>query len=390
MYNLIRRIVAAASLWPMHFIDQATIIASSGAGGDGSRHFRREKHVPQGGPDGGDGGRGGDVQVVADDRSRSLLDYHYLRQYAAEPGKPGQGQNKTGRDGAGLLLQVPPGTQVYDADSGELLVDLCVAGQRAILLRGGNGGWGNVHFATATRQAPDRANQGQPAVALNLRFDLKMLADVALVGLPNVGKSSLIRAISASQAVVADYPFTTLVPNLGVVRHKGKVFTVADIPGLIAGAAQGAGLGLRFLRHVERCRLIALLVSPTDEVAAPEALATLRAELAAYQPQLADRPQMVLLSKADLLGPEADDQARELAALIGEPVMAISAVARTGLQPWLDAVAGHFERPLPEPTTEFDPCAADAPVVQPAPRPAPTRRAKFSKQGKSKLPNPRI
>ncbi|MSQ81482.1 MAG: GTPase ObgE [Myxococcales bacterium] len=374
----------------MHFIDQATIIASSGAGGVGSRHFRREKHVPQGGPDGGDGGRGGDVQVVADDRSRSLLDYHYLRQYAAEPGKPGQGQNKTGRDGAGLVLQVPPGTQVYDADSGELLVDLCVAGQRAILLRGGNGGWGNVHFATATRQAPDRANQGQPTVTLNLRFDLKMLADVALVGLPNVGKSSLIRAISASQAVVADYPFTTLVPNLGVVRHKGKVFTVADIPGLIAGAAQGAGLGLRFLRHVERCRLIALLVSPTDEIPAPEALATLRAELAAYQPGLADRPQMVLLSKADLLGPEADDQARELAALIGEPVMAISAVARTGLQLWLDAVAVHFERPLPAATTEFDPCAAEAPVVQPTTKPAPTRRAKFSKQGKSKMPTPRI
>ncbi len=339
----------------MQFIDEAVIVASSGAGGPGSRHFRREKHVPRGGPDGGDGGRGGDVVLVADDRSRTLLDYHFARHYHAGDGAGGQGQRKTGRDGDDLRLAVPPGTQVWDADSGHLLADLTLPGQTVTLLRGGNGGWGNVHFATATRQAPERANQGQPAQTRTLRLELKLLADVALVGLPNAGKSSLIRAISASRAQVADYPFTTLVPNLGVVRHRSRVFTVADIPGLVEGAAVGAGLGLRFLRHVERCRVLAFLLSPADRVEPAAALAVLKAELAAFDAQLLSRPAVVCLSKTDLLGPEADEAVNALSAQLAAPVLGLSAVARTGLEAFLDAVAVHLDPPPAVADTVFDP-----------------------------------
>ena len=326
----------------MQFIDEATIVAISGSGGIGSKHFRREKHVPRGGPDGGDGGRGGDVVACADGRSRSLLDYHFARHYTAQDGSPGQGQNKTGQSGADLVLVVPPGTQISDAATGELLADMVHEGQTAVLLKGGNGGWGNAHFATATRQTPDRANPGQPGQTKPLRFELKLLADVALVGMPNAGKSSLIRAISASRAVVADYPFTTLVPNLGVVRHHGRIFTVADIPGLIAGASEGAGLGLRFLRHIERCQLLVFLLSPVDTLPPEQALQMLRAELAAHDPTLLQRPQVVCLGKADLLGPDAASAAADLAATVGQPVLAISPVARTGIDALLDQLAPQF------------------------------------------------
>lgn len=327
----------------MQFIDEATITASSGAGGLGSRHFRREKHVPRGGPDGGDGGRGGDVVAVADGRSRSLLDYHFARHYAATDGDDGQGQKKTGKDGADLVLAVPPGTQVYDGKTGKLLADLVVEGQTAVLLRGGNGGWGNVHFATSTRQAPEHANPGQPGQTLQLRLVLKLLADIALVGMPNAGKSSLIRRISASRAVVADYPFTTLVPNLGVVRHQGKVFTVADIPGLIEGAAMGAGLGLRFLRHIERCRALVFLLSAADELPPADALAVLRKELAAHDATLLDRPAIICLSKADLLGDQADAAAAALAVELGAPVIALSPVTGQGVAALLHEVSLRFE-----------------------------------------------
>jgi GTP-binding protein len=338
----------------MQFIDHATIIASSGAGGHGSRSFRREKHVPRGGPDGGDGGRGGDVVLLADQRSRSLLDYHNQRRYAAGDGEAGSGARKTGRDGDNLVLAVPPGTQVYDADSGELLADLVDQGQQVTLLRGGNGGWGNVHFATATRQAPERANPGQPGQTRTLRLELKLLADIALVGLPNVGKSSLIRAISASRAEVADYPFTTLVPNLGVVRHHGRTFTVADIPGLIEGAADGAGLGTHFLRHIERCHALCFLLTEGDPDP-QQALAILHNELARYDATLLDRPTTLCLAKADLLGPEAAEAAQALSTALGQDVLPISAVAKTGLTTLLDRLVSHLAAPPAPETDGWDP-----------------------------------
>ncbi len=339
----------------MQFIDHAVIEVRSGTGGQGSRSFRREKHTPRGGPDGGDGGRGGDILLVADQRSRSLLDYHQGRIYQAEDGANGQGQRKTGRDGADLVLAVPPGTQVRDAATGKLLADLTEEGQRAVLARGGNGGWGNVHFATSTRQTPDKANPGQPGQELSLRLELKLLADVALVGFPNVGKSSLIRAISASRAEVADYPFTTLVPNLGVVRHRDRTFTVADIPGLIEGAAQGAGLGIQFLRHIERCTALCFLLAAESDPPPKEALEILRRELAAHSPALLQRPALICLAKADLLGPEAPAVAKELSALLGQPVLPISPITRAGLAPLLDTLAGYFVAAAAQDAQEWSP-----------------------------------
>jgi GTP-binding protein len=339
----------------MQFIDEAQIVVRSGAGGNGSKSFRREKYIPRGGPDGGDGGKGGDVVVEVDGRSRSLLDFQFQKVYAAEDGANGSGARKTGRDGTDLRLLVPPGTQIWDTDSGQLLGDLTEEGDRTVILKGGNGGWGNVHFATATRQAPDRANPGQPSLQKTLRLELKLLADVALVGFPNAGKSSLIRAISASQARVADYPFTTLEPNLGVVRHAGRVFTVADIPGLIEGAADGAGLGHRFLKHIERCNLLVFLLSPVDALSPQDALLVLRAELAAYNPELLQRPQLLCLSKCDILGEEADGVAAHLAALIGEPVLPMSPVTGMGLPALLDRVASHFDPPRPQQVAEWSP-----------------------------------
>ncbi len=339
----------------MQFIDHAEIVAKSGDGGRGSRHFRREKHVPMGGPDGGDGGRGGDVILVADNRSRSLLDYHLNRLYAAQDGVAGSGQRKTGRDGADLILPVPPGTQVFDAESGVLLADMTTPDQRLILLNGGNGGWGNVHFASATHRAPERANPGLPGQTRSLRFELKLLADVALVGYPNAGKSSLIRQISASRAEVADYPFTTLVPNLGVVRHQGRVFTVADIPGLIEGAAEGAGLGLQFLRHIERCSALVFLLSPLDEVPPAQALSILRRELSHFNSDLLSRPALIVLTKADVLGPTAQSQADALSQEIGRPVLAISTLTGLGLPRLLHALAARFAPTTADSPQDFDP-----------------------------------
>ncbi len=339
----------------MQFIDQATIVAASGAGGHGSRHFRREKFAPRGGPDGGDGGGGGDLILVADARSRSLLDYHFLRAYSAEDGKQGMGSRKSGKDGASLTLPVPPGTQVFDNESGELLADLVAEGQQIILLKGGNGGWGNQHFATATRQAPDHANPGQPGERKTLRFELKLLADVALVGYPNAGKSSLIRVISASQAKVADYPFTTLVPNLGVVRHAGRVFTVADIPGLIEGAADGAGLGHQFLRHIERCRLLLFLLAPLEDQSPQEAMIVLERELRAYNPAMLDRPRLIVLTKIDLLGADAADQAKQLSDDLKQPVLAISSLTRVGLDALLGRIVDFFPTAVAEAPAAWSP-----------------------------------
>lgn len=331
----------------MKFVDQAIISVRSGKGGHGAVHFRKEKFVPRGGPDGGDGGRGGDVWVVASSRARSLYDYHHKRMHAAEDGRPGGDKGSSGRSGEHLQIVVPTGTQVLNNDTDELLADLITDGARILIAKGGNGGWGNTKFKTATRQAPDRANPGQPSISMALRFELKLLADVALVGLPNAGKSTLIRAVSASRARVADYPFTTLTPNLGVVRHREVTFTIADVPGLIEGAADGLGLGHQFLRHIERCEVLVFVLSATDVQPPAEALAVLRAELGKFDADLLRRPAMVVLNKSDVLGPDAKAEAARLCVALQEPVLAISAVTGQGTDELLDALLPHVHDQQP-------------------------------------------
>ncbi len=289
------------------FVDEATLRVAAGAGGDGIVAFRREKFVPRGGPNGGDGGRGGDVVFVADRNLATLRDYRYRRELRAGAGGRGGGSDKTGARGETLVVRVPVGTVLYDAGAGPdaaPLADLSEPGQRFVAARGGRGGLGNAHFATATRQTPDFATPGKPGESRLLRLSLKLLADVGLVGLPNAGKSTLLRRLTRARPRVAGYPFTTLVPNLGVVEDDELRFIVADIPGLIEGASSGAGLGDRFLRHVERTRVLvhlldgaALLDEGRDLLGEYE---TLRAELTAYDPALGERREIVALNKADL------------------------------------------------------------------------------------------
>jgi GTP-binding protein len=289
------------------FIDEATIRVVSGRGGDGCVSFRREKYVPRGGPDGGDGGRGGDVVLRADRNLATLIDQRLRRDNSAEAGEAGGGANRTGRSGETLSIALPVGTIVYDADapSSEPLADLTEHGQQFVVARGGRGGRGNASFTTATRQTPDFAGKGQPGESRRLRLSLKLLADVGLVGFPNSGKSTLLRRISAARPRVAEYPFTTLFPHLGVAEARGRRFVVADIPGLIEGASEGAGLGDRFLRHIERTRVLVHLVDvgtalleQRDPLAAYEAI---RRELGAYAASLLERVEIVALSKIDLL-----------------------------------------------------------------------------------------
>lgn len=324
----------------MKFIDHANITVTSGQGGSGSRHFRREKHVPRGGPDGGDGGRGGDVRIVASNRARSLYEFHVSQHYRAEDGAAGGEKRATGRAGADLVLTVPPGTAIYDEADGALVAELLAPGAAAVLAAGGNGGWGNWRFRRATRQAPEHANPGLPGVTRRLRLELRLLADVALVGLPNVGKSSLIRAVSASKAEVADYPFTTLIPNLGVVTHRGRSFTVADVPGLVEGAATGAGLGVQFLRHVQRCSVIVVVLDPSQVMAPETQYEVLHREIVAFEPALWARPRIVLLGKADTVA-DPVTAAAELARAIGlaaDGVQGCSAVTGRGVRELLDAL----------------------------------------------------
>jgi GTPase len=287
------------------FVDEVSITVKAGRGGDGSRSFRREMFVPRGGPDGGDGGDGGDVIFIASQRLTTLLDLRFQRHYQAEDGKPGGGSNCTGRRGKSVQVLLPVGTVIYDVASGEMLADLVTDGESVTVAQGGKGGRGNSHFATSTNRVPTHFEHGTEGEAFALRLELKLLADVGLVGFPNAGKSTLIAAISAARPKIADYPFTTLVPNLGVVRYgEDRSFVVADIPGLIEGAHEGKGLGIQFLRHIERTSLLLHLVD-VSEGAADNPLASfkiMREELTAYDPELAKRPFAVVPTKIDAAG----------------------------------------------------------------------------------------
>ncbi len=320
----------------MKFLDETTIDVTAGDGGNGCVSFRREKYVPKGGPDGGDGGDGGSVLFRAESGLSTLMDVSYHRHYRAGRGGHGKGKQMTGARGEDRIVRVPVGTVVYDEGSGEKLVDLDHAGEEWVAARGGRGGRGNMRFASATNQAPRRADQGTAGEQRRLRLELKLLADVGLVGFPNAGKSMLISAISNARPKVADYPFTTKVPSLGTVRLLGGGdCVVADIPGLIEGAAGGAGMGVRFLKHIERTGLILHLIDLTDP-ARPDPVAAYRAireELNGYDAALGERPEIVVLTKMDL--PDARERRAEaiaaLAAAGAEPIVALSAAAHEGL-----------------------------------------------------------
>ncbi|MEJ2184530.1 MAG: GTPase ObgE [Gemmatimonadota bacterium] len=286
------------------FVDEVTIHVYAGTGGSGAEAFRREKFVPRGGPSGGDGGRGGDVILRADAQLETLLDYRYQEHYRAERGEHGQGKNMTGRDGEDLWLRVPPGTVVSDADTGERLGELLEDGETLVVAHGGRGGRGNAAFATPTNRAPREWEPGKPGEERHLRLELKLFADVGLVGQPNAGKSTLLSVVSAARPKIAAYPFTTLAPNLGVAQLSDRrSFVIADIPGIIEGAHEGRGLGLQFLRHIERTRTLAFLLPVDGDVEAE--YRALRQELAAYSEELSERPHCVVLSKVDLLAGEA-------------------------------------------------------------------------------------
>ncbi|WP_309082661.1 GTPase ObgE [Chelativorans sp.] len=288
----------------MKFLDQAKVYIRSGDGGAGAVSFRREKFIEFGGPDGGDGGRGGDVWVEAVEGLNTLIDYRYQQHFKAKPGVHGMGRNRTGAKGADVVLKVPVGTQIYEEDNETLICDLTRVGQRYRLAEGGNGGFGNQHFKSSTNQAPRRANPGLPGEERWVWLRLKLIADAGLVGLPNAGKSTFLAAVTAAKPKIADYPFTTLHPNLGVVRVDAREFVLADIPGLIEGAHMGVGIGDRFLGHVERTRVLLHLVSAREEDVAAT-YRSVRGELKAYGHGLAEKPEVVALSQADLLDEEA-------------------------------------------------------------------------------------
>jgi len=323
----------------MQFIDQARIAVHAGRGGDGIAAFRREKYVPAGGPSGGDGGRGGDVVLRADGNLQTLLDFKYKRQFVAPDGRRGGPNKATGASGDALVIKVPCGTEVRDARTGILLGDLTETGQELPVAFGGRGGLGNAHYLSNRNRAPEKFTEGRDGEIWQLQLELKLLAEVGIIGLPNAGKSTLIAVLSAARPKIADYPFTTLVPNLGVVRRPSGDGTVfADIPGLIAGASQGAGLGHDFLRHIERTRLLVHMVDAGS--AAPlDDYAVVMGELEAYGHGLDQRPRIVVLNKIELLDPEALKQLQmELAVLSGLEVLLISAAAAQGLEALLAAV----------------------------------------------------
>jgi GTP-binding protein len=317
------------------FIDKVTIRVEGGTGGSGAEAFRRESGTPRGGPSGGDGGDGGDVVLICDPQLGTLLDFRYRSEYRASRGAHGEGSNRTGRRGEDMELRVPPGTVVKDAGTGELIGELLSPTERIVVAGGGRGGRGNARFATPTRQAPRHWEPGKPGESRTIELTLKLIADVGLVGKPNAGKSTLLAAVSAARPKVADYPFTTLAPHLGVVDLSGfRSFVIADIPGIIEGAHEGKGLGDRFLRHIERTRVLALLI-PCDDPRPQNTYDQLREELGRYSPELSRRPHCVVLSKSDLLPREASPPAVRAPEAWGTFV--VSAVARRGIDELLEA-----------------------------------------------------
>jgi GTPase len=328
------------------FLDFATIYVKGGDGGAGETSFRRETFVPQGGPNGGDGGRGGDVLLVGDPQLTTLLDFRYQQHYRAPGGARGQGSDRTGRGGEPLVLRAPLGTAVRDAETGDFLGEILEPGQEVVLARGGRGGRGNAAFATATNQSPRRADPGEPGEERRVTLELKLIADVGLVGEPNAGKSTLLSAVSAATPKVADYPFTTLSPNLGVVQLSDhRSFVMADIPGIIEGAHEGKGLGHQFLRHIERTRTLALLI-PADALEPQADYQKLRDELAQYSAELVAKPFCVVFTKADLLPPEWPSPHVEAPAAWAQFV--ISSVAQRGLDPLLEGLWRHAAEVLAE------------------------------------------
>ncbi|MCH2164237.1 MAG: GTPase ObgE [Marinovum sp.] len=322
----------------MKFLDLAKVYIRSGAGGGGAVSFRREKYIEYGGPDGGDGGRGGSVIIEAVDGLNTLIDFRYQQHFFAKNGQPGMGKQRTGKDGDDIILRVPVGTEVLDEDQETLLAELLDVGETVTLARGGNGGFGNLHFKTSTNQAPRRANPGQPGVERTVWLRLKLIADAGLLGMPNAGKSTFLAATSNARPKIADYPFTTLHPNLGVVGIDNVEFVMADIPGLIAGAHEGRGIGDRFLGHVERCAVLLHLVDGTSETLV-EDYQTIIAELDAYGGHLSDKPRVTALNKMDALDDEERAEAKaSLEEAVGGPVMMMSGVSREGLAPVLRAV----------------------------------------------------
>ncbi|MBV8826398.1 MAG: GTPase ObgE [Bradyrhizobiaceae bacterium] len=328
----------------MKFLDQAKVYVRSGDGGNGCVAFRREKFIEFGGPSGGDGGRGGDIVVSAVDGLNTLIDYRYQQHFKAQRGGNGMGKDRAGANGTDLALKVPAGTQIYDEDGETLLADLVRVGDRAVLVRGGNGGFGNAHFKSSTNRAPRLANPGQPGEERWIWLRLKLIADAGLVGLPNAGKSTFLAAVTAAKPKIADYPFTTLTPQLGIVRIDAREFVLADIPGLIEGAHEGVGLGDRFLGHVERCRVLLHLVDGLSEHAG-NAYRTVRGELEAYGHGLADKPEIVALTKADALAPEqVKQQAARLKRAAKTTPLVISAVTGAGVHEALRKLLAVIER----------------------------------------------
>jgi GTP-binding protein len=343
------------------FIDEATIEVIAGNGGNGSASFRREKYVPRGGPDGGDGGRGGSIYAIADRNINTLIDYRYARIHRARSGENGRGADQYGRGAEDIVLRVPVGTVITDADTGAFIADLAADGQQALVARGGKGGLGNIHFKSSVNRAPRQTTPGEPGEQRRVRLELKVLADVGLLGLPNAGKSTFIRAVSAARPKVADYPFTTLAPNLGVVRtDTSRSFVIADIPGLIEGAAEGAGLGHQFLRHLQRTRLLLHIVdiAPFDPDADPvRDAAAIVEELRRYDESLFAKPRWLVLNKLDLV-PEDEREARVRAFVSSYgwtgPVFAVSGITGQGcpelvqrVQTWLDTHPVAPETPAP-------------------------------------------
>ncbi len=332
------------------FVDEIDIFVKGGDGGAGCSSFRREKYVPYGGPDGGDGGDGGTVWLEADPALTTLLDYHYKRHYQAERGQHGKGANRHGASGADLILRVPVGTVVTNRDTGELLGDLATPGQRVCAIAGSRGGRGNARFATATNRAPRQADLGQPGPERWLHLELKLLADVGLIGFPNAGKSTLVSRLSAARPKIADYPFTTLAPTLGIVRVDAeRSFVIADLPGLIPGASEGKGLGQQFLRHTERTRLLlhVLDLDPGTGRDPVDDFRVINQELAAYSDALAARAQLLVLNKADLTGPEADARRREVegfGAAQGLRLFVVSAATGAGLSELVHGIAAELEQ----------------------------------------------